>query len=129
MFDWWDTRTSIAIVCVLFAVRFIGQPAWDKYVGWHLRARQHFWCLPLFAVSAFAVVGVALLAQQTRLGEVLFLLLLSAGGLLRLLVGARCPECSLRMQYRPGRYGPVTYRCRQCGFGWTGWPLKDSLPD
>lgn len=129
MFDWWDTRTSLAIVGVLVAVRFIGQPLWARYIEWQLRVRHHIWCLPLFAVAGFTTGIIALSLQQIRLGEVLIIILFSAGSLLSLLIGARCPDCGVRIQYRHNKYGPLTYRCRQCGYMWTDWPLKDSLPD
>lgn len=129
MFDWWDTRISIAITGSLLAVKFIGAAAWDRYVARHLSVRQHVWCLPLSVIAALATGSVAFFIQQIRLGELLILLLLLAGAMLSLLVGARCPECRCRIQYRPSRHGPVTYRCRHCGYHCTGWPLKDSLPN
>ena len=129
MFEWWDTHVSIALVVVLLIVRFIGQPLWNLYVGWHLRIRHHVWCLPLFAVTGLAIGLITLFAGQSRLGEVFVIAIVSTGGLFYLLVGARCPECNLRIRYLPNRYGPVSYHCRKCGYKWTGWPLKDSMPD
>ncbi len=129
MFNWWDTNTSIALVGSLVAIRFIGQPAWDRYIAWHLRVRHHIWCFPLSAAAALIMGGIALSIQQIRLGELLILSLLSAGALSCLLVGAGCPKCRSRLRYRPSRFGHTTYHCHHCGYEWTGWPLKDTQPD
>lgn len=129
MFDWWDTRISLVIVGVLAAMQFIGQSLWARYVGWHLRIRNHVWVLPISAAAGLLLPIVALALRQTRIAEVLFLLCFSIGLLLTFLVGAGCPVCGVRLQFRSGRYGPVKYRCRQCAFKWIGWPLRDSLPD
>jgi hypothetical protein len=129
MFDWWDTSTSLVIVALLAAMRLIGQPLWTRYVGWHLRIRNHVWAMPLSAAAGLSTPIIALVFQQTRIAEVLFLLFFSLGLFFSLLVGARCPECGSRLQFRSSRYGPVKYRCRQCDYEWIGWPLRDPLPD
>lgn len=129
MFDWWDLRATIAIVVLLMILRLIGQPLWNRYVGWHLRVRHHVWVLPIFVAAGSATSVIALAFQQIRLAEVGFLVGFFVGFLLCFVVGSRCPDCGFHLQYRCSRYGPVKYRCRHCGFAWTGWPLKDSLPD
>lgn len=129
MFEGWDTRTSLVLVGVLAAMRFIGQPLWTRYVGWHFRIREHVWVLPLCAAAALVLPIIALVFGQTRIAEVLFVLCGLLGCLLFLLVGARCPGCGGRLQCRSARYGPLRYRCRQCAFEWIGWPLSDTLPD
>ncbi len=129
MFDWWNTQMSVAVVVAILALRFIGQPVWDRYVGWHMRIRHHVWCFPVLGIFGLVAGGTALFFGQVFIGECLVLSAAAIGLFLLLLVGARCPECGRRLIFWPQRYGPASYRCRHCGFQWTGWTLRDELPD
>ena len=129
MFEWWNIQTTLAIVVLFGVLRWIGQPIWDRHVGWHLRVCIHVWVIPTLAAAGMATAVTALAFHQIRLAEVLLVSFLSAAFLLHFLIGAKCPDCSARLKCSRGRYGPIKYRCRQCAFSWIGWPLKDVPPD
>lgn len=122
--DEWSFTIGIT---VSFIVAKILGPLWAKYVGWHLRVRQHRWLMPTLVF----LIGIPALLYyknyQTAgvisgvLGAIVFFFFFET-------VGAVCPQCGKRLRSKSLKDGPLVYKCDSCGFHWTSWGSK-RLPE
>ena len=126
MFDW--DYSFIVAVAIAVAMAGILRPIWARFVGWHLRIRQHVWVLPSIVLLLVPALLLMYLEYETLANTIW-----TVGGAILLffsmVVGAGCPNCGSRLRCRASRYGPVRYSCSNCGFSWTGWALTTEPPD